>query len=504
MRHFRKQSIKKITLSVILVFCIIFSQTALIYAEAAVEADTEYLRTILEFIDDKYKGTPIDDQLMEGALRGLFNSLDPYSTYFSPEEAEDYYSAVGGTYSGIGIVMELSGEYVEVSKVYEDSPAELAGLLQLDKIVEVDGTSMIGKTIEEVHSAIVGETGSKVQIGISRKGAESTIYFDLTRDVIKENPITYIIKDEVGYIKLATFNYHTDTYLTEALKAMDEAGKTDIILDLRGNGGGIVEQAVAVAQKFVTSGLITKLDFKADTSSIYEDIEYRSYLSQSKYNLVVLVDGMSASASEILAGAIQDTDAGTIVGSITYGKGKFQGTIPLLTPEAYAKYKLQLGIDVVDVNDLYYKYDIEPLDSEIIGYAKITLGYYYTPDGRMIDETGILPDISVADTAEIFGMVLSDAEKLTKTVKPVLNDQCSDVYNAELILKLLGYKIDKPDTLFDENTLNQIKAFQKASGLYAYGGLDFTTQGKLNSALDGIMLKYDMQYAKAVEILRAK
>jgi len=498
-QYIKKGSLKLLTLF-LLVFCLFFSQIS--FASAAEESqepfDADYLQNVIDMILEKYNGQITSEQLMEGALRGIFDTMDPYTTFFTPEEADSFMGSISGTFSGIGISMELSGDYILIAKVFPGSPAEKAGILPGDRIAAVDGTNMMGASLDEASALIMGEAGTNVKLGIIRNGQTGMLTVDITRAVISINPVVHEIVNGIGYIRLDAFNSNTGAYLALALEEMDKAGITKIILDLRGNPGGEVSQAIAVARRFVPLGVITKLDFKSEN---YTDETYRSYLEAPKYKLAVLVDGMSASASEIVAGAIQDTQAGTLIGTKTFGKAKVQGLIPILTPEASARYEKQLGVKIVDVLDLEEEYGIVPEDDEIKGYTKMTIGFYYTPDGRLIDGTGITPDIVVEDTKPVSDIALSGIQKLTRTYKPGLNDGGTDVCNAEKILKVLGYDVGIPDNLLDEKTFAAVKKFQKDVKLFPYGVIDFTTQKALNDALDGIILKYDKQYAKAVEIL---
>ncbi|NJD03654.1 MAG: PDZ domain-containing protein [Ruminiclostridium sp.] len=495
----KKHSFKALTLF-LLIFCLLFSQTAIVNAaaESVDKSSADYLQDVINMILEKYNGQITPDQLMQGALKGIFDTMDPYTTYFTPEEADNFMGTISGTFSGIGISMELSGDYIMITKVFSGSPAEKAGLLQGDRIAEVDGTNMVGASLEAASALIMGEAGTSVKLGIIRSGLNDKLVVDIIRAVISINPVTYDIVDGIGYIRLDTFSSNSGAYIALALEQMDNAKITKIILDLRGNPGGEVSQAVAIASRFVPEGVITNLDFK---SEYYTDETYRSYLEAPKYKLAVLVDGMSASASEIVAGAIQDTKAGTLIGTKTFGKAKVQGLIPILTPEASAKYEKQLGTGIVDVLDLEQLYGITPTDDEIIGYTKMTIGFYYTPNGRMIDGTGITPDITVEDTMPVSDVVLAGIQKLTRTYKPGLNDGGTDVCNAEKILKVLGYDVGTPDNLLDEKTFTAVKQFQKDMKLWPYGVMDFTTQKALNDAFDGVILKYDMQYAKAIEVL---
>lgn len=496
-----KTTLKRL-IPLLLIAMLLFSQAA--FAADSTSDDSknmDYLKSIMDMIRDQYKGQLTDSQLIQGAVNGMFNSLDPYTTFFTPTEAESFMGTISGTFSGIGVSMELSDDYIIVTKVFTASPAEKAGILQGDKIVEADGKSLIGKTTEEAVSLITGTAGTKVKLGILRNDRQGVQYFEITRETIKVNPVQYEIRDGIGYIKLEMFNENTDEYISKALEEMDKNKVTRLVLDLRDNPGGEVGQSVAVAQKFVPRGIVTTLDYKSEASP---DIEYHSYLDASKYKLAVLVNAMSASASEIVAGAIQDTGAGKLIGTKTFGKAKFQGVIPILTPEAFEKYEKQLGVKLVDVYELIDKYEVSPLVSEVSGYAKITLGLYYTPKGRMIDGTGLSPDYAVEDPKPVNGIDINRVQKLTQSIKLSLNGQGADVYNAEKILKLLGFDMDAPDTTLDEKTFNAIKEFQKSSKLYSYGILDFSTQKALNERLNFITLQTDKQYAKAVEILNAQ
>lgn len=499
MKKFTFKITVKRLIPLLLIVMLIFGQTAFAAdASADNSSNTDYLKSIMDMIKEQYKGQLDDRQLMQGAVSGMLNSLDPYTTFFTPTEADGFMGTINGTFSGIGVSLELSGDYIVVTGVFSDSPAEKAGIIQGDKIVEADGKSLVGKTTDEAVSLISGDTGTKVRLGISRNGKPEVLYFDITRETIKVNPVHYEIRNGIGYIKLDMFNENTDEFINKALEEMQKSKVTKLVLDLRDNPGGEVNQAVAVAQKFVPKGIITTLDYKSDN---YADMEYRSWLDAPEYKLAVLVNGMSASASEIVAGAIQDTAAGKLIGTKTFGKAKFQGIIPILTPEAFDKYEKQLGVKLVDAYELIDKYEVEPLESEISGYAKMTLGLYYTPKGRMIDGVGLEPDYAVADPKPVNGIDANGVQKLTGTVKPGLNDMGVDVYNAEKILKLLGYSTDAPDTRLDDKTFKAIKEFQKSSKLYSYGVLDFSTQKALNDKLDTIILQADSQYAKAVEVL---
>ncbi|HOJ09875.1 MAG TPA: S41 family peptidase [Clostridiales bacterium] len=493
--------IKRIIIMIIII-CLILTYPASMKYVLASENEgfpSDYLNSVVEMIKEKYIGDVDSEQLLEGALKGMFGTMDPYTGFFNRDEAERFFGDVDGSYEGIGVSMEKIADTIVISKVFSGSPAEKAGMLQGDKIVAVNGKSIIGASTEEVAALIKGEAGTKVTLGIIRDKSVEIINIDVGREKIKINPITYEIKDDIGYIKLEMFNANTEEYLNQALKEIDDMGINKIILDLRDNPGGLVDQGVALAGKFVPKGLITKLIFKSEQT---KDQEYYSYLPKSKYRLAVLVNSMSASASEIVAGAIQDTKAGVIVGTKTFGKAKVQSMLPVLTPEAYKKYSERTGDKFIGAYELITKYNINLLTDEILGWTKITTGVYVTPDGRMIDGKGITPDVQVEDTPTVEGVYLKNIHKLTITWKPALGDEGIDVYNAEKILRILGYDVDTPDNRLDKKTYDAISKFRTDKGLYPGGVLDFTTQKALNTELERIYNTSDKQYSKAIEILK--
>ena len=489
-------------ISTIILICLIITFTSnekSIMAADNESFDSEYINSIVELIKSKYAGEVDNNELLEGALKGIFRSMDPYTGFYTQDEAEQFFGDVEGSYEGIGISMEKKADAIVVSKVFSGSPAEKAGLIQGDRIIAIDMKSIIGVSIDEASTFIRGQAGTKVTLDIVRNNSNSVINVEVERQKIKLNPVTYQIKDNIGYIKLEMFNANTEEFLNQSLKEIDNKGISKIILDLRDNPGGLVDQGVALAREFVPKGLITKLIFKSEDTP---NQEYNSYLLKPKYELVVLVNGMSASASEIVAGAIQDTKAGTLVGTKTYGKAKVQSMLPILTPEAYRKYSEKIGNQVVGAYDLISKYNINPLNDEILGWTKITTGVYVTPNNRMIDGEGITPDVIVEDPPVVDGIYLSSIQKLTLTWKPSLDDEGIDVYNAEKLLKVLGYDIDAPDSYLDEKTSSQISKFRTDRGFFAGGVLDFTTQKALNEEYEKIIYKLDKQYARALELLK--
>lgn len=491
----------KIFILSVLAVSFLYAQTA--YSEetavtGSANNGSDYLKSMINMIQEEHKGDITDKKLMEGALKGMFSTMDPYTEFYTAEEAESFLNTFGGSFSGIGVVLSQEDDGVVIEEILSGSPAEKAGILAGDKIAEVDGKAVTKLVVDDVSELIKGESGTIVVIGLIREGETGIKKIEVKRDIISINPVSYKINNGIGYIKISIFNGNLDENLTKALEEMDKSKITKIILDLRDNPGGEVSQAVAAARKFVPEGLITKLDFKSEDR---KDEEYYSYLKETKYKVAVLVNGNSASSSEILTGAIQDAGAGTIIGTKTYGKAKVQNLFPLLTQSAFEKYKTQFGVSMVNVFDLEKKYGASVQDDEVIGWTKITTGLYTTPKGRMIDTVGIEPDIHIENLKSINDVDISNVGKLKKRIKPVLNAENTEVENAEKILKMCGYFKGTPDNKFDRDTMEAVKRFQKDSKLFSYGILDFTTQQALNDKLDNLVMEADKQYTEAVKVL---
>ena len=215
----------------------------------------------------------------------------------------------------------------------------------------------------------------------------------------------------------------------------------------------------------------------------------------------MLVNGNSASASEILASALQDSGDGFLVGTKTYGKGVFQNLYPILNPSAYEKYKKLYGENIVNGYDWMNKYRVQVYQSDIIGWAKITTGHYLTRNGRMIDGTGLTPDFQVEDYQLIAGIDVNSINPLESSDVIGLNGVGNDVYSCERILKIKGYDIDTPDNILDAKTNDALKKYQAEKGLNVTGVLDSATRSKLNDDLNTLRITIDRPFAKAIELL---
>lgn len=485
------------TLIISLALSVFFAPAAMAASSSTSNSVTsDYLESLMQMAQKDYNYDITDQALTEGAVKGIFNSMDPYTEFFTNDEAQQFLETVGGSYSGIGVVLSQMDNYVVVTRVFASSPAETAGILAGDEIATVNNKDVIGASVDEVSGLIRGEEDSQVNVGIIR---DKTLQnFTLTRKAIKVNPVNYEIRDGIAYISIDTFNSNTYDNFAAALDAVNAAGVDRIILDLRNNTGGEVDQAIAVAQRLVPAGTISSLQFK---NPELEDTVYKSNLKTAPYKMVVLVNEMTASASEILAGAIQDTKTGKLVGSKTFGKARVQSVLPVLSPEGYQKYGQKSG--VVDAYELDNSQQSKLTDADILGWVKITTGTYTTPAGQMIDGKGLTPDETIADPEPKNDVAINSVIKLSKTVKSGLNDEGLDIYNAEKILRLIGYDTDAPDMKLDDKTFAAIKKFQLDQGLCSYGVLDFTTQQALNQQYYKVLPKIDLQYGRALQILQA-
>jgi carboxyl-terminal processing protease len=364
---------KKRIVSLLVCVGLIFSVSMADTVNEFADFDTEELVLFKELIQDLFYKDVTDKELKEAALKGMFQSLDPYSNYYNKEETEEFNTTVSGLYKGIGIKFEMYNGYVHIVKVFTNSPAQAAGLQADDTIIEINGEDIKGWSSEKVAAHIRGEAGTTVNVTVIR--GDQLFAPDVLREEIQAESCEFdILDDDIAYIKIEEFNASTAMEVASYLHAINLTGYNDkLILDLRNNTGGYVDQAVAVARNFVPRGIITTLKFKNPNS----DTIYRSSLEANPYKMVVLVNEATASASEILAGALQDNGV-KLVGRPTYGKGVFQRTL-----------NLKNG-----------------------GMVKLTTGQYLTPSGVCIDKIGLQPDVDICGEEEQLQKAIEEVNKL--------------------------------------------------------------------------------------------
>jgi len=481
----------KAFVSIVLVVCIIYAA-----APVASAVYDSYLGSMLEFMTEMYYKGLTDEEGLITALKGMFSGLDEYSGLYDREEMAAWYTNLDNSYVGIGAVLENHKDGIRIVEVFADSPAEKAGLKPNDIITAVDGKNVAGMDSTTVAAMIRGEEGTTVKLTIMR--GDSRLDFSIVRGTVIRRTVYYRIEDKTGYIKISSFSDGTSDEFSDVMDVMDKNGIKKIILDLRGNSGGYVDEAVAVANELIPKGVITRLDYK---SELLNDHTYYADGKHPEYLIAVLVDEGTASASEILAGAIEDSGTGFLVGQKTFGKGIFQSMFPVLTPEAYYKYKLLYGDSYVSQIEWLGYYGVMASEDEILGTVKITTGYYLTPKGRNIHEKGLTPSVTADNPTHPNGIVLSEITPLSGTgaIRPdAYNDE---VYDAERILVASGYLKAVPDRLFDKDTVDAVKKYQADMKIPVTGTIDARTKEKLNSTLYELRNKNDEQYAKAVEFL---
>ncbi|MDC1395104.1 S41 family peptidase [Bacteroidia bacterium] len=353
-----------------------------IFAEVYKEVNTTY-------VDDVKPG-----ELIRAAINGMLKSLDPYTNFYSEAQAEDYRYQVTGTYAGIGSTIRTIDDYVYIESPVDGFPAHKAGLLPGDKILVVDDVDMKGKNSSEVTDYLKGKAGTSFSMKIERIG-EGELIKTITRENIKIKNVPYhgIIEDEIGYLKLTGFTPNAGKEVRDAVIDLKEKGAEKVVLDLRGNGGGLLHEAVNIVNVFVPRGepiVVTRGKFEED-NQVYKTLNSPV---DTEIPLVILINGNSASASEIVSGSLQDLDRAVLIGSNSFGKGLVQTTKRLTYNTSMkittAKYYIPSGrlIQRLDYGNKVNGHAVEVADS-----AKKS---FVTRNGRpVIDGEGIQPDLAV-------------------------------------------------------------------------------------------------------------
>ncbi|MBC1501392.1 S41 family peptidase [Listeria weihenstephanensis] len=423
------------------------------------------LYNVYDEIQKKYYKDVNTDKMMEGAITGMVASLgDPYSSFMTKKEAEDFDSTISSSFSGIGVEIQEKDGYITVVSPIKNSPAEAAGLRPNDKIVEVDGKSIKGISSTDATTKIRGKKGTSVTLTISRPGTDQPFDVKIVRDEIPiETVYSEMGADKIATVQITTFSENTYSELEKTLKELDKKGMKGLVVDLRGNPGGLLDQAVDIASLFLPDGKVivqeeakdgTKQSIKADSSA------HNGY--KVKVPVTMLIDEGSASASEILAAAARESAGIKLVGAKSFGKGTVQTAAPLS-------------------------------DGSLL---KLTVAKWLTPDGEWIHEKGIKPDVAVALPAYAT-MAIPDPSKTYKE-----GSFGDDVKTIESMLSALKYNVGKVDGLFDADTTAGVKAFQTASKIKADGIVTGATTTALITAIQKELKANDPQQQKAIELVK--
>ena len=338
---------------------------------------------VLEKIQDEYVDEIDQSEVMDSAINGVLQSLDPYSAYMNPEIFEEMQTETSGEFGGLGIEVSMEAGVVKVISPIDDTPASKAGVKSGDYIVKINGEQVQGKTLMEAVNLMRGPVGTVIEITIRRKGLKKAKNFKITREIIEiKSVVSKLIDNEIGYLRLRAFNENSGNQLKkEIIKFEKRRNLVGYIFDLRNNPGGLLSQAVKITDFFLNDGEIVSTKGRRTK-------ENRKFFAQKGDKikgkpLIVLINNGSASAAEIVAGALQDQKRAILLGETTYGKGSVQSIIPLKNR----------------------------------GAIRLTISKYYLPSGKSISEIGVSPDIFVEEEDEEFVINTETDNQLNYAVK---------------------------------------------------------------------------------------
>jgi carboxyl-terminal processing protease len=440
--------------------------------DADLDQEMDNLKQYMEYIHENYKDDVSYSQLIKGAYEGVADSLgDPYSVYYGASgEGESFVQSVTGEYSGVGLSVEDYNGQCRVVAPIPGTPAEKSGIKSGDVITKIDGIDISSQKLDEAVSMMRGEAGTKVSITVSRNG--QTHSFNIIREKIKNVSVNYKMLDgQIGYIQITSFDNDTNVEFRMAKTALVNKGAKAMIVDLRNNPGGLVSTALDIANQLMPQGPITHFEQKGKIVESYS-ADGKSPLGLP---MALLVNEGSASASEILAGALQDSKTATLVGTTTFGKGVAQ--------------------QVSEFSDG--------------SSMKLSMYYFLTPKKNKIDHIGITPEYTVQNSYNADQKALTEKyagfAPMSEKVKPKAGDTGLNVFGAQQRLSMIGYTVSATGTM-DEATVAAVKKFQKENKLYPGGVLDYTTMSTLEKAtanyITGTKTGVDLQLDKAVSLLK--
>ena len=377
-----KNYLKYILVSVILISLNISSK---VYSQNVDELyeKIDLFSEVLEKIENEYVEEIDQSDVMDAAINGVLQSLDPYSGYMNPEIFKESQEETSGEFGGLGIEVSMEAGVVKVISPIDDTPASRAGIKAGDYIVQIDGEQVQGKTLMEAVNLMRGPVGSPIEITIRRKGLRKAKIIKIIREIIEvRSVVSKQVKNKVGYLRLRAFNENSSKQLKKEISEIEKNKKLiGYILDLRNNPGGLLSQAIKISDFFLHDGEIVSTKGRKSR-------ENKKYFAKKgdKINgkpLIVLINNGSASAAEIVAGALQDQKRAILVGETTYGKGSVQSIIPLRNS----------------------------------GAIRLTVSKYYLPSGKSISEVGVVPDIKVEEEGEEFSINTDTDNQLNYAIK---------------------------------------------------------------------------------------
>jgi len=367
----RKINDMKNNFKIFLIFILIFLTFTKITSNASEEDiynKIDLFSEVLDKINKEYVEEVNQSDAMDAAINGVLQSLDPYSSYMSPEMLEEMQTETSGEFGGLGIEVGMEAGVVKVISPIDSSPAYKAGVKAGDYIVKINDIQVQGKTLTEAVDLMRGPVGSDIEITVRRRGVKKSIIFKITREIIKVASVkTELFNSDVAYIRLTSFNENSSNQIKEKIKEFKNKNKVEhFILDLRNNPGGLLSQAIKISDFFLDNGEIVSTKSRKGK-------ENRKWFAKkgdiiNGDTLIVLINYGSASASEIVAGALKDHKRAILIGENTYGKGSVQSIIPLNNR----------------------------------GAIRLTVSKYYLPSGKSISEVGVVPDIEITEENDQF------------------------------------------------------------------------------------------------------
>ncbi len=367
----------------IIFFSIIFFSNNLSSAEIDIYKKIDLFGEVLEKINKEYVDEINQSESMDSAINGLLQSLDPYSAYMSPKILEQMQTETSGEFGGLGIEVSMEAGVVKVISPIDDTPASKAGLKAGDYIVKINNIQVQGKSLAEAVDLMRGPVGSGIELTVRRVGEKKALTFNITREIIEIQSVkSEILENNIGYIRLTSFNENSSDQIEKQIKKLKKNENLNaFILDLRNNPGGLLSQAITISDFFLDNGEIvsTKSRKKSENRKWFAK---KGDITDGK-TLLVLINYGSASASEIVAGALKDHKRAIIIGENSYGKGSVQSIIPLKNK----------------------------------GAIRLTVAKYYLPSGKSISEVGVRPDIEINEEGNDFKIKSDTDNQLSYAIK---------------------------------------------------------------------------------------
>jgi carboxyl-terminal processing protease len=374
---------KKIQLYLIIFLTSFFFSYSINSAEIDIYKKIDLFGEVLEKINKEYVDEINQSESMDSAINGLLQSLDPYSAYMSPEIFQEMQTETSGEFGGLGIEVSMESGVVKVISPIDDTPASKAGIKAGDYIVKINNTQVQGKSLSEAVDLMRGPVGSGIELTVRRRGVKKALTFNITREIIEVQSVkSDLLENNIGYIRLTSFNDNSSQQIKKQIKKLKENENLKaFILDLRNNPGGLLSQAIKISDFFLENGEIvsTKSRKKSENRKWFAR---KGDITGGK-TLLVLINYGSASASEIVAGALKDHKRAIILGENSYGKGSVQSIIPLKNK----------------------------------GAIRLTVAKYYLPSGKSISEVGVRPDIEVSEEGDDFRIKTVTDNQLNYAIK---------------------------------------------------------------------------------------